>query len=398
MPGQWSTPPRRPVKPAEITHRNRGSPLLARETTPSAIVRYLDQYVIGQEDAKKVLAVAVYSHYRKIATFHGDRESIAKSNILLVGPSGTGKTLLCDTLSRMLKVPFVTADATSLAQTKYVNEEIEAVLLRLLDKADGNIEDAQHGIIFIDEIDKLKTSNAQARAISGESVQHALLKIMEGSPVKLKDNCYIDTSNILFICGGAFVGLENIMSKTHGFGFIATSGDDNQNILDRLNKRVKPTDLFEFGLIPEFTGRLPIIANLHPLTKAMLVSIMSVPRELDLSAIRRDLPRRRRGTEDRPAGLRADCGDSHRIQDGRAQPAWHLRRTDHADSLRRAGQPRHRAGRDYLTVRRCPPCQTSLNADPQRPSPRPESPAPPQPAARVLHARGRRCGSSPSVV
>ncbi len=252
--------------------------MLARETTPSAIVRYLDQYVIGQEDAKKVLAVAVYSHYRKIATFHGDRESIAKSNILLVGPSGTGKTLLCDTLSRMLKVPFVTADATSLAQTKYVNEEIEAVLLRLLDKADGNIEDAQHGIIFIDEIDKLKTSNAQARAISGESVQHALLKIMEGSPVKLKDNCYIDTSNILFICGGAFVGLENIMSKTHGFGFIATSGEDNQNILDRLNKRVKPTDLFEFGLIPEFTGRLPIIANLHPLTKTMLVSIMSVPR------------------------------------------------------------------------------------------------------------------------
>ena len=278
MPGQWSTPPRRPGKPAEITHRNRGTALLARETTPSAIVRYLDQYVIGQEDAKKVLAVAVYSHYRKIATFHGDRESIAKSNILLVGPSGTGKTLLCDTLSRMLKVPFVTADATSLAQTKYVNEEIEAVLLRLLDQADGNIEDAQHGIIFIDEIDKLKTSNAQARAISGESVQHALLKIMEGSPVKLKDNCYIDTGNILFICGGAFVGLENIMSKTHGFGFIATSGDDNQNILDRLNKRVKPTDLFEFGLIPEFTGRLPIIANLHPLTKAMLVSIMSVPR------------------------------------------------------------------------------------------------------------------------
>ena len=278
MPGQRSIPPRRPGKPAEITHRNRGTALLARETTPSAIVRYLDQYVIGQEDAKKVLAVAVYSHYRKIATFHGDRESIAKSNILLVGPSGTGKTLLCDTLSRMLKVPFVTADATSLAQTKYVNEEIEAVLLRLLDKADGNIEDAQHGIIFIDEIDKLKTSNAQARAISGESVQHALLKIMEGSPVKLKDNCYIDTGNILFICGGAFVGLENIMSKTHGFGFIATSGDDNQNILDRLNKRVKPTDLFEFGLIPEFTGRLPIIANLHPLTKAMLVSIMSVPR------------------------------------------------------------------------------------------------------------------------
>ncbi|TMQ78685.1 ATP-dependent Clp protease ATP-binding subunit ClpX [Candidatus Accumulibacter phosphatis] len=241
-------------------------------------MRYLDQYVIGQDQAKKVLAVAVYSHYRKIATFAHDQGSFAKSNVLLVGPSGTGKTLLCDTLSRMLDVPFVTADATSLAQTKYVNEEIEAALQRLLEKADGNVENAQHGIIFIDEIDKLKTAPAESRATSGESVQHALLKIMEGSPVKLKNNQYIDTSNVLFICGGAFVGLEKIMSKTHGFGFIATSADDNQNILDRLNQRVKPTDLFEFGLIPEFTGRLPVIANLHPLTKAMLVSIMSVPK------------------------------------------------------------------------------------------------------------------------
>ena len=241
-------------------------------------MRYLDQYVIGQDQAKKVLAVAVYSHYRKIATFAHDQGSFAKSNVLLVGPSGTGKTLLCDTLSRMLDVPFVTADATSLAQTKYVNEEIEAALQRLLEKADGTVENAQHGIIFIDEIDKLKTAPAESRATSGESVQHALLKIMEGSPVKLKNNQYIDTSNVLFICGGAFVGLEKIMSKTHGFGFIATSADDNQNILDRLNQRVKPTDLFEFGLIPEFTGRLPVIANLHPLTKAMLVSIMSVPK------------------------------------------------------------------------------------------------------------------------
>ena len=255
-----------------------GYSLLARETTPSAIVRYLDQYVVGQDEAKKILAVAVYSHYRKIATFANDQGAIVKSNVLLVGPSGTGKTLLCDTLSRMLGVPFVTADATSLAQTKYVNEEIEAALLRLLDRADGNVEKAQHGIIFIDEIDKLKATGGESRAISGESVQHALLKIMEGSSVKLRDDRYLDTSNILFICGGAFVGLENIMSRTHGFGFIATSSDDNRNILDRLNKRVKPTDLFEFGLIPEFTGRLPVVATLHPLTKAMLVSIMSVPR------------------------------------------------------------------------------------------------------------------------
>lgn len=252
--------------------------LLPKETTPSSIVKYLDQYVIGQDEAKKVLAVAVYSHYRKISTVQLTSGVIAKSNVLLIGSSGTGKTLVCETLSKMLGVPFVTADATSLAQTKYVNEEIEATLQRLLDRADGNVENAQLGIVFIDEIDKLKASKTEARVTSGESVQHALLKIMEGSPVKLKDNRYIDTTNILFICGGAFVGLENIMSKTHGFGFISTSGDDNQNILDRLNKRVKPTDLFEFGLIPEFTGRLPIIANFQNLNKDMLVRIMSVPK------------------------------------------------------------------------------------------------------------------------
>jgi ATP-dependent Clp protease ATP-binding subunit ClpX len=251
--------------------------LLAKETTPSAIVKYLDQYVIGQDEAKKVLAVAVYSHYRKIAVFES-KGTVAKSNVLMIGPSGTGKTLLCDTLSRMLKVPFVTADATSLAQTKYVNEEIEAVLQRLVDMANGSIEEAQHGIVFIDEIDKLKAAHGQVNVVSGESVQHALLKIMEGSPVKLKNSQYIDTTNILFICGGAFVGLENIMSKTHGFGFISTTSDDNKNILDRLNKRVKPTDLFEFGLIPEFTGRLPVIANFQSLSKEMLVSIMSVPK------------------------------------------------------------------------------------------------------------------------
>jgi len=251
--------------------------LLSKETTPSRIVKYLDQYVIGQDDAKKIVSVAVYSHYRKISTVLQGGGTIAKSNVLLIGSSGTGKTLLCETLSRMLGVPFVTADATSLAQTKYVNEEIEAVLQRLLDKADGDIRKAQLGIVFIDEIDKLKATKAEARVLSGESVQHALLKIMEGSPVKLKDGQYLDTSNVLFICGGAFVGLDNIMSKTHGFGFISTSSDDNQNILDRLNKRVKPTDLFEFGLIPEFTGRLPIVARFQDLDKAMLVRIMSEP-------------------------------------------------------------------------------------------------------------------------
>jgi ATP-dependent Clp protease ATP-binding subunit ClpX len=252
--------------------------LLAKEITPSAIVRYLDQYVIGQDEAKKVLAVAVYSHYRKISGSHDRGGVIDKSNVLLIGPSGTGKTLLCETLARMLALPFVTADATSLAQSKYVNEEIEAVLQRLVDKADGAVDRAQLGIVFIDEIDKLKAAKGEARAVSGESVQHALLKIMEGAPVKLKSGQYIDTSNVLFICGGAFVGLEGIMSKSQGFGFISTTANDNQSILDRLNKRVKPTDLFEYGLIPEFTGRLPVVASFQSLSKEMLVRIMSEPK------------------------------------------------------------------------------------------------------------------------
>ena len=246
--------------------------------TPSFIVKYLDQYVIGQDEAKKVLAVAVYSHYKKIEKSRDDTLEIAKSNVLLIGPSGTGKTLLCERLSKILNVPFVTADATSLAQTRYVNEEIEAILQRLLDKAEGSISRAQIGIVFIDEIDKLKTTDGQARSTSGESVQHALLKIMEGYPAKLGNAQYVDTTNILFICGGAFVGLDAIMSKTHGYGYISTTNDDNQNILDRLNTRVKPTDLFEYGLIPEFTGRLPIIANFQNLSRTMLVRIMTEPK------------------------------------------------------------------------------------------------------------------------
>ena len=252
--------------------------MLSKEITPSAIVRYLDQYVVGQDEAKKTLAVAVYSHYRKISALQDEVGAIAKSNVLLIGSSGTGKTLTCETLARMLSVPFATADATSLAQTKYVNEEIEAMLQRLVDKAGGDVRRAGMGIVFIDEIDKLKATGGESRVTSGESVQHALLKIMEGSPVKLPGDLYVDTTNILFICGGAFVGLEKIMSRTHGFGFIATSEADNENILERLNNRVKPTDLFEFGLIPEFTGRLPIVASFRDLTKEMLVRIMSVPK------------------------------------------------------------------------------------------------------------------------
>jgi len=250
-----------------------------KKLTPGLIAKYLDQYVVGQDDAKKVLSVAVYSHYRKLGKRRPDAVEVAKSNILLIGPTGTGKTLLCETLSRILRVPFVTANATSLAQTKYVNEEIEALLQRLLERAEGDITKAQHGIVFIDEVDKLKTTAGDQSGTSGERVQHALLKIMEGTAVRLSGTqTIIDTTNILFICAGAFVGLESITANNHAYGFISIDDSDNQKILDRLNSRVKPTDLFIFGLIPEFAGRLPIIANLQNLSKELLVKIMVEPR------------------------------------------------------------------------------------------------------------------------
>ena len=260
--------------------------MLDRTIKPSSIVNYLDQYVIGQDDAKKIIAVAVYAHYRKISRSERDHARITKSNVLLIGSSGTGKTLMCETLSRFLDVPFVTAEATSLAQTRYVNEEIDAMLQRLLDKADGDVAKAQSGIVFIDEIDKLKANDGTPRGTSGEGVQHALLKIMEGSPVKLGSAQYLDTTNVLFICGGAFVGLEEIMTQTHGYQFISTTNEDNQKILERLNSRVKPTDLFTFGLIPEFTGRLPIVAHFQDLSRKMLVRIMMEPKDSIYSQFR----------------------------------------------------------------------------------------------------------------
>jgi len=248
--------------------------------TPSQLVNFLDQHVIGQNEAKRQIAVAVYAHYKKIALAQSARMELVKSNVLLIGPTGTGKTLLCETLSRALGVPFVTANATSLAQSEFVNDEIDAILQRLVDKAAGDLANAQRGIVFIDEIDKLKKdagSEKTRQGSAGESVQHALLKIMEGAPVKLKSGAYLDTTQILFICGGAFVGIDEILADSHTYGFIATDDAASQQVLDRLNARVKPTDLFQFGLIPEFTGRLPIVARLAPLSREMLVRIMTEP-------------------------------------------------------------------------------------------------------------------------
>jgi ATP-dependent Clp protease ATP-binding subunit ClpX len=256
--------------------------VLDQSLTPSGIVQRLDDYVIGQEAAKRTVAVAVYTHYRKITNAMRAETSAAKSNVLLIGSSGTGKTLMCETLSRTLDVPFVTAEATSLAQTRYMSDELEAILQRLVDRAGGDLDRARRGIVFIDEVDKLRGDGAArgTSGASGESVQHALLKIMEGAPVKLGNGAFLDTTDILFICGGAFVGLDEIIkSQTHGYGFIATSKADNQKILDRLNSRVKPTDLFEYGLIPEFTGRLPTIARFQELDRRMLARIMIEPRD-----------------------------------------------------------------------------------------------------------------------
>jgi ATP-dependent Clp protease ATP-binding subunit ClpX len=247
------------------------------ELTPSAIVRELDRYVVGQDEAKKILAVAVYWHYRKSDRALAQSVELTKSNVLLIGATGTGKTLLCETLSRILGVPFVTADAASLAQSEFVAREIEAILQRLVDKAGSDLERARRGVVFIDEIDKLKAGAGSARA-SGESVQHALLKIMEGSQVRLHDGAYIDTTHILFICGGAFVGIDEILRDSQAFGFLSFSGKDNPGVLKTLNARVKPGDLRQFGLIPEFAGRLPIVARLDDLSKDALVRILTQPK------------------------------------------------------------------------------------------------------------------------
>jgi ATP-dependent Clp protease ATP-binding subunit ClpX len=260
--------------------------MLDSTATPRAIVAALDDYVIGQDEAKRIVAVAVYAHFRKLARARETGAPITKSNVLLIGPSGTGKTLLCETLAKALDVPYATAEATSIAQARFVNDEIDAILERLIDRANGDLARAERGIVFIDEIDKLKAPPGPARSVSGESVQHALLKIMEGSQVKLGSR-YLDTTNVLFICGGAFVGLDEIRSASHNYGFITTTmRGENQKILDRLNARVKPTDLFTFGLIPEFTGRLPIIARFSDLSRDMLVRIMTEPRDSILAQMR----------------------------------------------------------------------------------------------------------------